>query len=101
MNYQYLALDDWHARRSTQPMLSSEAAACTCARGIYADVYNNETAHQSIWNCIKGKGCASWPTESGISMEESWDYIATREFMAGGFFWAGFDYRGVHVQTHT
>ena len=50
-------------------MLSSEAAACTCARGIYADVFDNETVHQSIWNCIKGNGCASWPTETGITME--------------------------------
>ena len=52
VNYQYGDLDDWHSRRSLQPMLNSESAACTCSRGIYKSVFNNETVHQSVRKCF-------------------------------------------------
>ena len=89
VNYQYGDLDSWHDRRALQPLLNSESAACTCARGTYADVFTNTTVHQSTWNCIAGAGCLG-----DVTMEASWATMASRPFMAGGVVWSGFDYRG-------
>ena len=89
INYQYPDWDSWHDHRSLQPLLNSESAACTCARGVYEDEFTNTTVHQSTWNCLSGPGCLG-----GISMESSWGSTAARPFMAGGVVWSGFDYRG-------
>ena len=89
INYQYGDLDGWHDRRALLPLLNSESAACTCARGAYADVFTNTTVHQSTWNCIAGPGCLG-----DVTMEASWAVMASRPFMAGGVVWSGFDYRG-------
>ena len=89
INYQYADWDSWHDRRAMQPLLNSESAACTCARGVWADVFTANTVHQSSWNCISAAGCLG-----GVTMEGSWTSTASRPFMAGGTVWSGFDYRG-------
>eukprot|EP01012_Entosiphon_sulcatum_P044925 TRINITY_DN597_c0_g2_i1.p1 TRINITY_DN597_c0_g2~~TRINITY_DN597_c0_g2_i1.p1 ORF type:complete len:1020 (+),score=207.47 TRINITY_DN597_c0_g2_i1:110-3169(+) len=79
INYNYGEIDQYHKMYPEKPMISSETASCTCARGIY---YTNDTAaHKSVYSA---DGCAvDW-----------WTADATRDFMQGGFAWTGFDYKG-------
>eukprot|EP01123_Difflugia_compressa_P002326 TRINITY_DN13023_c0_g1_i1.p1 TRINITY_DN13023_c0_g1~~TRINITY_DN13023_c0_g1_i1.p1 ORF type:complete len:604 (-),score=124.96 TRINITY_DN13023_c0_g1_i1:7-1716(-) len=79
VNYNYGELDPYHKAYPAKPMIGSETASCTGARGIYTT--NDTIAHESIFNA---HGCA----------REWWTADATRNFMAGGFAWTGFDYKG-------
>ena len=89
VNYQYPAWDSWHSMRPNQPMLNSESAACTCARGVYSDTFTATTVHQGAKNCLELDGCIG-----AITMEGAWGAAAARKYMAGVFVWSGFDYRG-------
>eukprot|EP00047_Mylnosiga_fluctuans_P010321 m.15788 g.15788 ORF g.15788 m.15788 type:complete len:1005 (+) comp3068_c0_seq1:28-3042(+) len=79
VNYNYGEIDPYHQMYPTKPMISSETASCTCARGVY--VTNDTAAHKDIFSC---DGCA----------REWWTADQTRGFIAGGFAWTGFDYKG-------
>jgi hypothetical protein len=79
VNYNYGEYDPYHAQYVNKPMIASETASCTGARGIY--VTNDTAAHKSIFTA---HGCA----------QEWWTADATRQFIAGGFAWTGFDYKG-------
>jgi beta-galactosidase len=79
INYNYQEYPIYHAVHPYQPMFGSETASCTGARSIY--VTNNTAALLSIYNA---DGCAhEWVTAS-----------ETTPFIAGGFAWTGFDYKG-------
>ncbi len=76
-NYNPGGYDDFHRKFPNQPVYGSETASETTTRGIYA--------------ADKAKGYAS--TYSGTH-QYSWEPIARRPWVAGGFVWTGFDYRG-------
>jgi len=83
-NYQPGSYDGFHKSHPKQPMISSEDTCSYMTRGVYqtdaklcmADSYDVTTA--------------PW----GETHRNAWKAIAQRPFVAGGFVWTGFDYRG-------
>ncbi len=83
-NYCDHAYDSFHAKHPNLPVFSSEDTSAFMTRGEYA---NDE----------KRNVVSSYDTEFaawGHSHREAWQLIAERPFLAGGFVWTGFDYRG-------
>ncbi len=83
-NYAHHSYDSFHGRHPHLPLLSSEDTSAFMTRGEF----ENDTGR----NVIASYDCehASW----GLSHREAWKVIAERPFLAGGFVWTGFDYRG-------
>ena len=74
--------DDQHARFPHQPGVGTEETTTQQTRGVYVD--DRPNAHLSP----QARG------DSGGNCERGWTYYAARPFLAGLFFWTGFDYRG-------
>lgn len=87
MGYNYLrhgSPDEHHARFPNQPSVGTEEGSTHATRGIYFE----DRARQY-------KPAYDTNTENGfVSIREGWQYYAKRDFLAGVFFWTGFDYRG-------
>ena len=84
-NYQIDKYDAYHAANPTKPMTSSEDTSAIMTRGEYA---SDRKGRQVL---------ASYDEEAqpwGATHRKAWKEIATRPFLAGGFVWTGFDYRG-------
>jgi beta-galactosidase len=77
-NYNYDKLDAWHAANPLVPVVSSETAACTCARGVY--LTNNSAGHLAQSHCVDEK-CLG-----GTTLEDCWSFVANRQWMHGGFY---------------
>jgi beta-galactosidase len=77
-------IEAFHARRPEQPILGSEEGSTLFTRGVYAD--DPSRAHVSAYDIRTPK----W----GSTAEHWWTFFAEREWLAGGFVWTGFDYRG-------
>lgn len=83
-NYQLKDYDRVHSDFPEMPFMSSEDGSAFMTRGEYRTDFKQ--------NII-----SSYDTESarwGATHRKSWKEIATRPFMAGCFYWTGFDYRG-------
>ena len=83
-NYRTNQIEAYHARHPGQPVYGSETGSTVATRGQYA---NDPTRHfvraydtEHPW----------WATTA----EEWWTIVADRPYIAGGFVWTGFDYRG-------
>ncbi len=83
-NYQQGLYDEFHMKNPGKPMTSSEDTSCYMTRGIYEADTNECYADES------DTVAAPW----GETHREAWRAIAARPFVAGGFVWTGFDYRG-------
>ncbi len=74
------------------PILASEIASEIGTRGFYGtehwDNYwgDRNRGYVSAYSINAGPG--------GQTVENAWPPVATKEFMAGGFVWSGFDYKG-------
>jgi len=85
MGYNYVSMgniDEHHREFPQQPALGTEETTTQATRGVYLD--DNAQAHLA-------------PRENGTSggnCEYGWKYYVARPFMAGLFYWTGFDYRG-------
>ena len=85
MGYNYIShgsTDKQHAQFPSQPGVGTEETSTQCTRGIYFT--DKEKAHMA-------------PIErgdSGGNCEIGWKYYAARPYLAGLFYWTGFDYRG-------
>lgn len=82
--YTHGSTDAQHAQFPRQPGVGTEETTTQCTRGVYvADPAHAHLAHDpaaigdSGGNCILG-----------------WKHYATRPYLAGLFYWTGFDYRG-------
>jgi len=85
VGYNYIAQtnpDKQHVEFPNQPGVGTEETTTQGTRGIYFD--DRQKAHLSPQ--LKG--------DSGGNCEMGWNYYAARPFLAGLFFWTGFDYRG-------
>ena len=83
-NYQVPDYDRFHAAHPDIPLTSSEDTSAFMTRGEYTtDKSKNLIASYD-------DDFAPW----GNSHRDAWEAIATRDFIAGGFVWTGFDYRG-------
>ena len=92
INYNPWVYDGVHKQFPNVPMIASEIASEICTRGIYAtehweDYYGDrERGYVSAYSITAGP--------SGQTAEKAWPPVAERENIAGGFVWAGFDYKG-------
>ena len=83
-NYNEDRIDQFHKDYPNLPMVGSETASTVSTRGIYA----NDT--------VKGYVRAydsEHPRWASLA-EVWWKFYDERPFLAGGFAWTGFDYRG-------
>ena len=83
-NYNLNVIDEWHKAHPKTPSVGSETASTVCTRGIY------ETDKLRNWVSAYDVNHTSWSELA----EQWWTFYAAREWLAGGFAWTGFDYRG-------
>ncbi|WP_432787933.1 beta-galactosidase GalA [Novosphingobium rhizosphaerae] len=83
-NYYQGDYDRYHALHPDQPMLSSEDTSAYGTRGAFTSAPD---AHVIT---SLDKEAAGW----GATHRQSWQAIASRPFVAGGFVWTGLDYHG-------
>lgn len=83
-NYHVADYDKYHKAHPDKPFTSSEDTSAFMTRGEFStDAAKNVIASYD-------EDFANW----GNSHRDAWEAIATRPFVAGGFVWTGFDYRG-------
>ena len=87
MGYNYLGNGDIDAHRKefkNQPGMGTEEGSTFATRGVY---FTDDAKHyQSAYD--------KKPRPTFYSIEEGWKFYAERPYLAGVFFWTGFDYRG-------
>jgi beta-galactosidase len=83
-NYQDSNIDAFHKQYPDKPMIGTETASTLATRGIYAN--DKVRGYMSAYDTEK----PAW----GNTAEEWWSFYDEREYLAGGFAWTGFDYRG-------
>jgi len=83
-NYRTDQMEGFHKKFPALPILGSETGSTVCTRGSYRrdDAKGYVPAYDTDhpW----------WATTAQFW----WAYVATRPYIAGGFVWTGFDYRG-------
>lgn len=89
-NYFLDDIDAFHAQHPGQPMIGTETASTVCTRGIYA--HDEERRYVSAYD-------AEFPKWASTA-ERWWKFYDARPFLAGGFVWTGFDYRGEPTPFH-
>jgi beta-galactosidase len=85
MGFNYLthgSIDDQHKKFPNQPAIGTEESTTSGTRGIYFSDRQN------------GYMAADDRTGAGPSLETGWKFYDERPFLAGLFYWTGFDYRG-------
>jgi len=91
-NYNPWVYTPFHAQFPEKPMVATEIASEIGTRGIYElnhwDNYwgDRNRGYVAAYSINAGPG--------GQTVEQAWPPIATNAFMAGGFVWSGFDYKG-------
>lgn len=76
--------DKWHTQAPHVPAIGSEVSSAVSDRGEYAD--DALSGHVSGFDSRR----PPW----GETAEVAWQAILDRSFIAGGFTWTGWDYRG-------
>jgi len=85
MGFNYLIhgnIDEHHAKFSSQPGWGTEETTGSGTRGVYEDERSNGHIAQMDRK------------PEGVSIERGIKFYDERKFLAGLFFWTGFDYRG-------
>jgi beta-galactosidase len=77
-------MDDFHTHHPLQPTIGTEVASTVSTRGIYAD--DRVRGYLAAYDVT----APSW----GARAEAWWPVYRARPWVAGGFVWTGFDYRG-------
>ncbi len=83
-NYHDKDIDGYHRDHPHQPMIGTETASTVSTRGIYSN--DKEKGYVSAYDV----NYPPWATTA----ENWWSIYDARPFIAGGFAWTGFDYRG-------
>jgi beta-galactosidase len=82
-NYNENFPDGFHAKYPGRPILGTETSSAISTRGEYTT-----DPRRNIMSSYDG--VVNW----GKTPEDWWNFYGTREWLAGGFAWTGFDYRG-------
>ena len=83
-NYNLGSIEPYHQNHPRQVLIGSETASTLSTRGIYeTDKIRNQVSAYDLNH-----------TDWSELAEEWWKFYASREYLAGGFAWTGFDYRG-------
>ncbi len=83
-NYTREDQDAFHREHPALPCMATETASAFATRGIY--MTDRDRGYISAYDDNK--------PDYGATAEEFWTYTAARRWLAGGFVWTGFDYRG-------
>ena len=92
INYNSGSYDGFHKAHPTMPLYGSETSSEVGTRGVYTatkfDNYQGDPARGFV--SAYDINAVPW----GQTAEEGWQTIADRPFVAGGYVWTGFDYKG-------
>ena len=83
-NYRTQKIDAFHAQFPNIPVIGTETGSTVTTRGVYAR--DNLRSYVSAYDAE-----APWWASTA---QNWWPYVADRPYIAGGFIWTGFDYRG-------
>jgi beta-galactosidase len=83
-NYHLDEIEAYRAEHPDQPLWGAETASTVCTRGIYAN--DTERGYVADYDL-------NFPPWASTA-ETWWSLYAVRPWLAGGFAWTGFDYRG-------
>jgi len=83
-NYYLDAIDPYHAAHPDKPMIGTETGSTVMTRGEYAR--DDKAAIVPAYD-------TDYPRWASTA-ERWWSFYDARPFLAGGFVWTGFDYRG-------
>jgi len=83
-NYFVSDIDAYHRDHPRQPTMGTETASTVSTRGVYAN--DPARGYLSAYDLNFPRWAAT--------AERWWSYFDARPFLAGGFAWTGFDYRG-------
>lgn len=83
-NYHHKEYDNFHQKHPTLPLTSSEDTSAFMTRGVFSDEACSMKASSYDTQA------AAW----GLTHRQAWKEVNDRPFLAGGFVWTGFDYRG-------
>ena len=90
MGYNYIthgSTDQQHEKFPNQPGMGTEESTARGTRGVYVD--DKPNAHMAaVLELPRGEALSSG------NMEKGWQHYAQRPYLAGLFYWTGFDYRG-------
>jgi beta-galactosidase len=86
MGYNYMdpAAEAYHKAHPEKPVIGTETVSAVGTRGIY--VTDFEKGYVGSYD--------PYTTTGRASAEGWWSFCNSRDWMAGGFVWTGFDYRG-------
>lgn len=83
-NYNLNAVDEYRRKHPRHPLIGTETASTVSTRGVYVtDKIRNWVSAYDLNQTSWSELAAEW-----------WKFYAAREYLAGGFAWTGFDYRG-------
>jgi beta-galactosidase len=82
-NYNLSFPDKFHQAHPERAVYGSETSSAIGTRGVYSSDPLRNTVNSY-------DGVVPW----GETAEDWWKFYGTREWLAGGFAWTGFDYRG-------
>lgn len=83
-NYSLKSIDAYRQKFPKQPLIGTETASTVCTRGIYAN--DKQKGYVDAYD----HNFPAWASTA----EEWWKIYDARPYLAGGFAWTGFDYRG-------
>lgn len=83
-NYNQRVIDGFRKDHPDMPLIGSENSSALSTRGVYAN--DKERGYVSAYDTNK----PDW----GEHADEWWKFYDARPYLAGGFVWTGFDYRG-------
>ena len=83
-NYHVYDIQKYHEQHPGQPLIGTETASTVSTRGEYA----NDTAKGYVSDY--DVNAPPW----GETAEQWWKFYDEHRYLAGGFVWTGFDYRG-------
>jgi len=92
INYHPGVYGSVHALKPEVPIVATEIASEISTRGIYTtnhweDYYGDrERGYVSAYSITAGP--------AGQTVEQAWPPVANNDYVAGGFVWVGFDYKG-------
>jgi beta-galactosidase len=97
-NYHPDTYDDAHRKFPKMPMVCTEIAAAVSTRGIYARekfmVPKDSEEYQGNSNLCQVAAYDFNAPYWAETAQTAWQEVVKRPWMAGGFVWSGFDYRG-------
>jgi len=83
-NYADPQAEAYHKEHPERPVIGTETVSAVCTRGIY--ITDPEKGFVSSYD--------PYTTSGRASAEGWWRFCDSKEWLAGGFIWTGFDYRG-------